>query len=228
MKKEKKLYFEKLRPKMPSVREINQSEDKKLCCSDCVEFWDKVQAQEVYFRQNEIEQKAKELEYDKLQEKLSKEHENDPITIVCAEDKKCMCGHPNGIHNETVNYPKNWRIDNLSFSGCQKCNCSHYTPCGQSSKNSAVNYPTKEQKLRRRYGNTLLQSVLKENIRKSMLIIFNDTDDTFCLESKNNSHEFSKREFYDRQNDIFDFYCVHCKYYKSELYQINTDWELIA
>ena len=218
--KEKKLYFEKLRPKMPSLREINQSDDKKLCCSDCVEFWDRIQAQKPYFEQMKKEQKAKELEFNKLQEKLSKEHENDPITIVCAENKKCVCGHSNGIHNETITDDFHTRHKN---TGCKQCNCSHYVHCEN---------PTKEQKLRRRYGNILSQSIRNENIRKSMLIIFNDTDDTYCLESKNNSHEFSLREYYDRENDVFDFYCIHCSYYKSELYSVkyhpSQDWELIA
>ena len=226
MKKEKKLYFEKLRPKMPSVREINQSEDKNLCCSDCLEFWDKVQAQEVYFRQNEIEQKAKELEFNKLQEKLSKEHENDPITIVCAEDKKCVCGHPNGIHNETIADDFHTRHKN---TGCKECNCSHYVHCEN---------PTKQQRNRRRFGfkdigrPTNYDVFIKNNIRMAMLQIFESADDTFCLVSKNNSHEFSEREYYDETSGIFDFYCIHCSYYKSELYSVkhypSQDWELIA
>mgnify|MGYP003658436131 CR=1 FL=1 len=212
MKTKNKLYFEKLKPAMPSLREINQSNDKELCCSDCVEFWDKIQSQKPYFDQMEKEQKFKELEFNKLQKKLYNEHKNDPVTVICAENKKCMCGHTNETHSKTIVFEHRWR-NKKSHSGCLKCNCPDYIHCEN---------PTKQQRNRRRYYVDFMENkpgFIKEYIRKSMLIIFNDTDYTYCFDSKNNSHKFTNYIYQEN-------YCIYCRYYKSDIYSIKTDWEL--
>ena len=81
MTKTKSPYFIKRFPKMPSLKEINQSKDKRLCCSDCLAFWDRVESLTPYFEHQAEQKLQEEEEFNKLQKKLYEEHKNDPLDI---------------------------------------------------------------------------------------------------------------------------------------------------
>ena len=192
-------YFINKKPKLPSLKEINQSKDEKLCCNDCVAFWDKVQSQESYYLQQLKEKQAEEKEFDILQKRLAKQHENDPISIMDTLHKKCRCGHEYQAHNKTV-YADRSLGSVWGHSGCNTCGCDNYQKP----------YPFK-------YGSIFYQN----KIRKGMLGLFDDPN--YCIDSRGiatldcNQHKFSAKYHPSGKINKEPQYCVYCRYYLADL-----------
>jgi len=185
-------YFIKKTPKMPSLKEINQSKDKDLCCSDCVAFWDRVQALEPHFLESAKQKQLEQKEFDKLQKKIAKEHQDDPISIMDRTETKCRCGHKYLDHNKIGH---GWR--RVHHSACNTCGCDNF-----------VDHILNRQNPRNQY---------QLKIRKGILALFNDSN--YCLSDPNysssstNQHKFSVVA----DKSVGSRWCIHCRRYLDDL-----------
>ena len=192
-------YFIKKRPKNPSLKEINQSKSKDVCCSDCVAFWDKVQAQEPYFQEEAKQKQLEEKEFDTLQKKLSKEHQDDPISIRDRTKTKCRCGHNYLAHNKKGH---GWR--NTHHSACNTCGCDNFV-------DHTLNRKTRKKPVYQ----------LQNKIRKGILALFNDP--AYCLSdpeyssNSTNQHQFSAKYYPSGRKVKVPQYCNHCRRYLADL-----------
>lgn len=198
-KSPKSPYFINKTPKMPSLKEINQSKAKDVCCSDCVSFWDRVQALEPYFLEEAKQKQLEEKEFDTLQKKLSKEHQDDPITIRDRTKTKCRCGHNYLAHNETGH---GWR--NTHHSSCNTCGCDNFV-------DHILNRKTRKKPVYQ----------LQNKIRKGILALFNDPN--YCLSdpeyssNSTNQHQFSAKYYPSGRKVKVPQYCIHCRRYLADL-----------
>ncbi len=197
-------YFIKKIPKLPSLKEINQSKANDICCSDCVKFWDKVQAQEPYYEEQLKVKQAEEKEFDALQKKLVKEHPDYQISRMDRTQTKCRCGHKYLDHN---NPSQGWR--KIYHSACNTCECNNFVD-HKSSKN---------QRLR------IEQPVIISKIRKGILALFNDPN--YCLSDPNFSSSSTNQHKFSATSDIHysdgrtrmnpSRWCIHCRCYLDDL-----------
>ena len=193
-------YFINKTPKMPSLKEINQSKAKDVCCSDCVSFWDRVQALEPYFLEEAKQKQLEEKEFDTLQKKLSNEHQDDPIYIMDRTETKCRCGHKYLDHNKTGH---GWR--KVHHSACNTCGCDKF-----------VDHILNRQNPRNQY---------QLKIRKGILALFNDPN--YCLSDPNYSSSSTNQHKFSATSDIHysdgrtrmnpSRWCIHCRCYLDDL-----------
>ena len=215
-KSPKSPYFIKKTPKIPSLKEINQSKRKDLCCADCVAFWDKVQSHESYFQEETRQKQLEEREFDKLQKKISKEHQDDPISLLDRTQTKCRCGHKYLAHNKTGH---GWR--NVHHSACNTCGCENFVD----HKNN-------------RFVSSIESRNLQNKIRKGILALYNDPN--YCLSDPNysssstNQHKFSAKYHPSGKIRKVSQYCIHCRCYLADLkgdsdfhrsLELDIDWE---
>ena len=215
-KSQKSPYFIKKTPKLPSLKEINQSKANDVCCSDCVKFWDKVQAQEPYYEEQLKVKQAEEKEFDALQKKLVKEQPDYQISRMDRTQTKCRCGHKYLDHN---NPSQGWR--KIHHSACNTCECHNF-----------VDHKSKK------FKNQGEQQRIISKIRKGILALFNDPN--YCLSDPNysssstNQHKFSAKYHPSGKIRKVPQYCIHCRCYLADLkgdsdfhrsLELDIEWE---